>query len=87
MDLAVGVAVDLHGLYRRQPGGGHGVPDAQAGQEPLAGRGDRVHARVVVVGFGRRHQARGASTATRCPRRANARAVDRPTMPAPQTTI
>ena len=22
MDLAVGVAVDLHGLYRRQPGGG-----------------------------------------------------------------
>ena len=60
MDLAVGVAVDLHGLYRRQPGGGHGVPDAQAGQEPLAGRGDRVHARVVVVGFGRRHRgARG----------------------------
>ena len=43
MDLAVGVAVDLHGLYRRQPGGGM-ASQTQAGQEPLAGRGDRKRA-------------------------------------------
>ncbi|MCY1538777.1 hypothetical protein D9M68_743350 [compost metagenome] len=53
--LPVGIAVDLHRADRHQPGSGHGVPDAQIGQEALAGGRNGVDARMVAVGIGRRH--------------------------------
>ncbi|CPN74628.1 Uncharacterised protein [Bordetella pertussis] len=53
---AVAVAMDFHGLHRRQAGRRHGVPHAQPGQELLAGGRNRVDARMIAIGLGRRHR-------------------------------